>query len=74
MTVPSITFRTARYAGILIRCRIRACFPKTPNDKPLCETTCPFSGHRRMRNRRDLTLNKNIVIEYESAESMIYLS
>lgn len=71
MTVPSIKFRAARYPGILVRCRIRACFPKNPSDNYICESHCSSINH--VRRKRDLSSQSEsrVTLKYEVAPGRV---
>lgn len=49
LLVPGIHFHKAKYPGVLVRCKIRACFPKDQNNFKMCLPKC---------NQKDKTLGE----------------
>eukprot|EP00111_Clytia_hemisphaerica_P000851 TCONS_00002499-protein len=40
LLIPGIEFDNAKRTGFLVRCKIRACFPRDPNNKAMCLPQC----------------------------------
>ena len=55
LLIPGIEFDGAKRTGFLVRCKIRACFPRDPNNKAMCLPQCNANKN----NNGDVAVNTN---------------